>query len=56
MLVPALEEIYRRVIAGEVRPILDRVFPLDRDGAVAAHAHLHARANLGKVVLAAPGG
>jgi NADPH:quinone reductase-like Zn-dependent oxidoreductase len=50
---PALEEIYRSITAGEMRPILDRTFPLDRDGAVAAHHYLHGRHNLGKVVLAA---
>lgn len=50
---PALEEIFRSIVAGELRPIVDRVFPLDRDGAVEAHRYLHARANLGKVVLAA---
>jgi NADPH:quinone reductase-like Zn-dependent oxidoreductase len=50
---PALEEIYRAVAAGELRPIIDRTFPLDRAGAVAAHTHLHSRRNLGKVVLTA---
>jgi NADPH:quinone reductase-like Zn-dependent oxidoreductase len=50
---PALAEIYRAVAAGELRPIIDRTFPLDRDGAVEAHKYLHARRNLGKVVLAA---
>jgi NADPH:quinone reductase-like Zn-dependent oxidoreductase len=40
------------VIAGDLRPVVDRTFPLDRDGAVEAHAYLHARRNLGKVVLA----
>jgi len=50
---PALEQIFRGVVAGELRPIVDKVFPLDRDGAVEAHRYLHARANLGKVVLAA---
>lgn len=49
---PALEEIHRGIVAGELRPVIDRVFPLDRAGAVAAHRHLHARRNLGKVVLA----
>ncbi len=48
---PALERIYDRVVDGEMRPILDRAFPLDRDGAVAAHRYLHERRNLGKVVL-----
>jgi NADPH:quinone reductase-like Zn-dependent oxidoreductase len=47
----ALPEILRRVSAGELRPVLDRTFPFDRDGAVAAHQYLHARQNLGKVVL-----
>jgi NADPH:quinone reductase-like Zn-dependent oxidoreductase len=51
LLRPALEEIYRAVIAGDLRPVLDKTFPLDRDGAVEAHAYLHARRNLGKVVL-----
>lgn len=50
---PALEEIHRGIVAGELRPVMDRVFPLDRAGAVAAHRHLHERRNLGKVVLAA---
>jgi len=49
----ALEEIHRGVAAGELRPVLDRTFPLTRDGAVEAHRYLHARKNLGKVVLAA---
>jgi NADPH:quinone reductase-like Zn-dependent oxidoreductase len=52
ILQPALAEIFRAVVAGELRPVLDSVYPLDRDGAVAAHAHLHERRNLGKVVLA----
>jgi NADPH:quinone reductase-like Zn-dependent oxidoreductase len=48
----ALEEIYRCVLAGELRPVVDRVFPLDRDGAIQAHHYIHSRQNLGKVVLA----
>jgi NADPH:quinone reductase-like Zn-dependent oxidoreductase len=48
----ALEEVYRAVLAGELRPVVDRVFPFDRAGAVEAHHYLHARRNLGKVVLA----
>ena len=48
---PALEAIYQAVIAGELRPVVDRVFPLNRDGAIEAHTHLHARRNLGKIVL-----
>ncbi|MCK5439048.1 MAG: zinc-binding dehydrogenase [Gemmatimonadetes bacterium] len=53
ILKPALEEIYRGVVAGELQPVLDCTFPLDRTGAMAAHRHLHARRNLGKVVLTA---
>jgi NADPH:quinone reductase-like Zn-dependent oxidoreductase len=49
----ALQEIFRAVEAGELRPVIDRSFPLDREGAIAAHEHLHARKNLGKVVLEA---
>jgi NADPH2:quinone reductase len=48
-------EIFAAVEAGQLRPVVDRVFGLDRAGAVAAHEHLHARRNLGKVVLAAAG-
>ena len=51
---PALEEILRAVVAGELRPVIDRVVPLDRDGAIEAHTYLHARRNLGKVILADP--
>lgn len=39
------------VARGELRAVVDRAFPLTRDGAVAAHHYLHARRNLGKVVL-----
>ncbi len=49
----ALSEIFQGMAEGRWRPILDRTFPLSRDGAVAAHHHLHARGNLGKVVLVA---
>ena len=48
----ALEEIYRRVSDDELHAVVDRVFPLDRTGAVEAHRYIHARENLGKVVLA----
>jgi len=53
LLRPALAEIYGAIAAGELRPIIDRTFPLTRDGAAAAHRHLHERRNLGKVVLVA---
>jgi len=49
----ALDEIYRRVASGKLKPVIDRTFPLTRDGAVQAHRYLHARRNLGKVVLEA---
>lgn len=48
-----LERIYAMVVAGRVRPVLDRTFPLDRAGAVAAHEYLHGRQVIGKVVLRA---
>lgn len=51
MLRPALDDIFRGMADGELRPVLDRVFPLDRGGAVEAHRYIHARKNLGKVVL-----
>ena len=51
LLRPALESILSDVEAGELRPIVDRTFPLTREGAVEAHDYLHARKNLGKVVL-----
>jgi NADPH:quinone reductase-like Zn-dependent oxidoreductase len=34
-------------------PVLDKVFPLTRTGAVEAHRYLHQRRNIGKVVLEA---
>jgi NADPH:quinone reductase-like Zn-dependent oxidoreductase len=48
---PALDEIYRRTLAGEIKPVVDRTFPLDRQGAIDAHHYIHARRNLGKVLL-----
>jgi len=54
MMGPALEEIFGGVVDGRWKPIMDRTFPLDQDGAVEAHRFLHDRKNLGKVVLEAP--
>lgn len=51
---PVLTEIFEGIGEGRWKPVLDRSFPLDRDGAVEAHRYLHARRNLGKVVLEAP--
>ena len=39
------------IVAGELTPVLDRVFPLDRTGAIEAHQYLHDRWVTGKVVL-----
>jgi NADPH:quinone reductase-like Zn-dependent oxidoreductase len=47
----AMPEIYRLMETGEIKPTLDRTFPLTRDGAVAAHRYIHERKNIGKVVL-----
>ncbi len=55
LLGPALEAIYGGIVEGRWRPVLDRSFPLTRDGAVQAHRYLHGRGNLGKVVLEAEG-
>ena len=51
VLKPALEEIYSRVTDGQLRSVVDRTFRLDRNGAVEAHQYIHARKNLGKIVL-----
>jgi NADPH:quinone reductase-like Zn-dependent oxidoreductase len=48
----AFAQLAPRLVARRLRPVIDSVFPLTRAGAVQAHAHLHARRNLGKVVLA----
>jgi NADPH:quinone reductase-like Zn-dependent oxidoreductase len=47
----ALDSVFRDMVDGRMRPVIDRVLPFDRTGAVQAHTHLHARQNLGKVVL-----
>ena len=52
VLMPVAAEIFRQVQDGDIRPIIDSVFPLNREGAIGAHTHLHERANIGKVVLA----
>lgn len=50
----ATGHVYEGIAAGRWKPVIDRTFPLDRNGAVAAHHFLHNRENLGKVVLEAP--
>lgn len=52
---PALEEIFSAVIAGALRPVVDKAFPLSRAGAVEAHQYLHDRKVIGKVVLGGAG-
>jgi NADPH2:quinone reductase len=47
----ALVTIEAGIADGRLRPIVDRAFPLTRDGAVAAHEYVHERRSLGKVVL-----
>ncbi|MBI4577546.1 MAG: zinc-binding dehydrogenase [Planctomycetes bacterium] len=44
-----LHEIWRHVAAGRLRPVVDRVYPLD--AIREAHRHLEAREHFGKVVL-----
>lgn len=53
LLPPALAAISRGIETGELRPIVDRTFPLTAAGAIAAHTYIHARHSMGKVVLAA---
>jgi NADPH:quinone reductase-like Zn-dependent oxidoreductase len=53
LLPPALATIGEGIERGELRPIVDRTFPLTGAGAVAAHTYVHERRSLGKVVLAA---
>lgn len=47
----AMEEMLPRFRSGDLRPIVDSTFSLDREGAVRAHERIHSRENLGKVVL-----
>lgn len=51
VLTDAMAEIFRGTESGDLKPILDRTFPLTRDGAVEAHHYIHDRKNIGKVVL-----
>ena len=44
-----LEEIFRLYSAGEIRPVIGKTFPLEQ--AAEAHRYIHARQNVGKVVL-----
>lgn len=51
MLREALPEILEKVHEGRWTPVVDRTFPLNASGAREAHAYLHGRQNIGKVVL-----
>ncbi len=55
LLRPALDQIFAAVTAGKLQPLVDRTFPLDRDGAIEAHQYVHARRVIGKVVLVSRG-
>ncbi len=44
-----LEEIFRLYATGQIRPVIGKMFPLEK--AADAHRHIHARQNIGKVVL-----
>ncbi len=44
-----MEEIFQLYAAGQVRPVIGKIFPLEE--AAAAHRYIHARRNIGKVVL-----
>jgi NADPH:quinone reductase-like Zn-dependent oxidoreductase len=46
-----LAELVRRAGAGEISPTIAKTFPLTAAGAAEAHAYLHDRKNVGKVVL-----
>jgi NADPH:quinone reductase-like Zn-dependent oxidoreductase len=48
-LLPLMEMLLSEVAAGRLVPVVARTFPLDR--AAEAHAFVHSRANIGKVVL-----
>ena len=46
-----LKQLRDRLVSGRIEPTVDATFPLTAEGAAAAHEHLHARKNFGKVVL-----
>lgn len=49
VLAPQLAEIFRMYLAGEVKPVIGKTFPLRE--AAAAHQYIHRRQNIGKVLL-----
>ncbi|MGR2738348.1 NAD(P)H-quinone oxidoreductase [Billgrantia sp. Q4P2] len=48
-----LAHVWPRLASGEIRPLIDRTWPID--AAEAAHAHVERDANIGKVLLAVGG-
>jgi NADPH2:quinone reductase len=44
-----LEEIFRMYAGGKVKPVVGKTFPIEQ--AAEAHRYIHARQNIGKVVL-----
>jgi len=44
-----MDEIFRLYVAGKIKPVIAKTFPLDQ--AAAAHQYIHDRKNIGKVVL-----
>ncbi|MFW3614519.1 NAD(P)H-quinone oxidoreductase [Billgrantia antri] len=48
-----LAHVWPRLASGEIRPLIDRSWPIDE--AEAAHAHIERDANIGKVLLAVSG-
>ena len=50
VLAPQLADIYRMYADGQVRPVISKTFPLAE--AAEAHRYIHARKNIGKVLLA----
>ncbi len=49
LLSEATADLFTGAVSGALRPVVDRAFPLERAGE--AHAYLHDRKNIGKVVL-----
>ncbi len=47
-----LEEIFKMYAAGQVKPVIGKTFPLEQ--AAEAHRYIHARKNVGKVILTVP--
>lgn len=44
-----MDELFRMYTAGQIKPVIGKVFPLDQ--AAAAHRYIHDRKNIGKVIL-----